>query len=231
MNDALSVQDVIKNSILKAEVFQMDMTWQTIISIIISLLISLLMGLLIFFIYQKTYRGVVFSKSFAMTLIGMTVLTCMIILAISTNIILSLGMVGALSIVRYRTAIKEPFDLLFLFWAISAGIAIGAHMYFLAAVTAGIIIFLLFVIVPKGASGQVYIMIIHYDGDDIGDEIKKVLRETKYVIKSKTMRGDTVEIAVEVYVKNDNLAFAEQIRNLENVEDLTLVQYNGDYNG
>ena len=231
MDPALSVKDVVKNSILNSDVFQIDMTWETMIGIVISLCMALLMGLLIYFVYKRSFQGVVFARNFAITLVGMTVLVCMITLAISTNIVLSLGMVGALSIVRYRTAIKDPFDLLFLFWAIATGIAVGAQMYFIAGATAVIIILLLLLFSRRGTGKQVYIMVLHYHGDDIGDEIKKAMRKTKYRIKSKTMRGETVEMALEVYTPRDNLAFSEQIRDLERVDDLTLIQYNGEYNG
>lgn len=231
MQGALSVKDVIKNSILNSEMFSNTLTVETLIQIVLSLLVSLILGLLIYFVYKKSYMGVVYSQTFAMTLVGMTVLICMVTLAISTNIVLSLGMVGALSIVRYRTAIKEPLDLLFLFWAISTGITVGASMYPLALITAGIVIVLIAVLGRRGRGGYVYIMIIHYTGDDIGDEIRRIMRNVKYKIKSKTMRKSVTEMAVEVYVRRNNVVFAEQIRDLVNVEDVTLVQYNGEYNG
>lgn len=207
------------------------MTVDTVVNIIISLLIALAMGILIYYIYKKFFRGVVYNKSFAITLTGMTVLTCMITLAISTNVVLSLGMVGALSIVRYRTAIKEPLDLLFIFWGISTGITVGAGMYWLSLIGAVIIIVMLILLNWKKHDGKVYIMIIHYKGDDIGDEIRRIMGRFKYSIKSKTMREQLSEMAIEVYIKNDNIAFAEEIRDLKSVEDVTLVQYDGEYHG
>lgn len=231
MEGLLSIKDVIKDSILNSEAFNNTITLDTLIQIVISLLVSLILGLLIYYVYKKSYQGVVYSHTFAMTLVGMTVLICMVTLAISSNFVLSLGMVGALSIVRYRTAIKEPMDLLFLFWAISTGITVGADMYLLALISAGVVILLVILLGRKGISGYVYIMIIHYTGDDIGDEIRRIMRNIKYKIKSKTMRKETTEIAIEVYAKRDNVAFAEQIRGLRNVQDVTLVQYNGEYHG
>lgn len=97
----------------------------------LALLVALIVGIVIYCVYRRFYTGVVYSRSFAVTLVGMCVLTCMVTLAISTNIVISLGMVGALSIVRYRTAVKDPMDLLYLFWAITSGIAAGAGMYVL----------------------------------------------------------------------------------------------------
>lgn len=225
----MSTKDVIKSSV--RDFFEQSMTIETMTQIIVSLLVSLLMGLLIYFIYKKSFRGVVYSQTFAMTLVGMSVLTCMVVLAISTNIVLSLGMVGALSIVRYRTAIKEPLDLLFLFWAITTGITVGAGMYLLSAVSAIVIILLVFLLGGKGKGKKVYVMIVHYKGDDAEDEMRKILFNIKHSVKSKTMRKEETEMAVEVYAKKDNLAFANQIRDVENVFDLTLVQYDGEYHG
>jgi hypothetical protein len=226
----ISAKDIFQRLISDSSMFTNSMTLDKAIAIAISLLASLVAGLLIYMIYRKFFRGVVFSQSFAVTLVGMTVLTCMITLAISTNLVLSLGMVGALSIVRYRTAIKEPMDLLFLFWAISAGITIGASMYLLVAATSFVLILLLWIF-KHAKVHQVYIMIIHYKGDDIGDQIRRILQKTRFSIKSRTMRGQDNEMAVEVYAHKENLAFAEHVRNLDQVNDVTLVQYNGEYHG
>lgn len=231
MGESLSVQDVIRKSVLEAEIFQATLTLETVIGMVVSLAVALLMGLLIYIVYRKTYRGVVYAQTFSMALVGMCVLTCMVTLAISTNIVLSLGMVGALSIVRYRTAIKEPFDLMFLFWAITTGIAVGAKMYLLAALAAVFVILLVLLLGRKGIGGNVYILIIRYVGDEVTDEVRRVLRKKKYMIKSKTSRKGTMEMAIEVYVRNNNFSFVEQISELQNVNDLTMVQYNGEYHG
>ena len=232
MDSSLSVADVIRGSILRADIFQTNLTWEIAIGMVVSLAVAMLIGFLIYFVYLKNYRGVVYSQTFAMTLVGMCVMTCMVTLAISTNIVLALGMVGALSIVRYRTAIKEPFDLMFLFWSITSGIAIGAKMYLLTGLASVFIIMLVFVLRDRLFSGgRVYIMVVRYQGSDVTDEIKRILKDKKYVIKSKTMRKDVMEMALEVQVKNDNFSFTEQIGSLSDVRDLTLVQYNGEYHG
>ncbi len=231
MDSAVSIKDVLKRSFLESELFFKDLTWEKIIQILISLCISLIAGLIIYYIYKKTYRGVIYSQTFAITLVGMCVLTCMVTLAISTNVVLSLGMVGALSIVRYRTAIKEPMDLLFIFWTITAGITVGAHMYWLVLAASIVMIILILLLGRKKTGKRVYIMIVHYTGDDISDEIRKIMAKIRYIIRSKTIRRETTELAVELYTRKDNLAFLERIRELENVEDVSLVQYNGEYNG
>lgn len=223
----MSVRDFVKNSILNSEVYS---TYDA-ANIALSLVIALLLGILIFLVYKRFYAGVVFSKSFAITLIGMCVLTCMVTLAISTNIVISLGMVGALSIVRFRTAVKDPLDLLYLFWSITTGITAGAGMYVLTLCAAVIIIIMIALFYHKPSSGQIYVAVIHYEGKETGDEIIRAFGKLKYYIKSRTMRGDTTELAVEVYVKKNDLFFQEKIQNIDKVKDITLIQYNGEYNG
>ena len=228
---ALSIKDIIKKSFLNTGLFENLNTVDVALNIAVSLIFALFMGLFIYIVYKRSFRGVVYSQSFAITLVGMCVITCMITLAISTYVVLSLGMVGALSIVRYRTAIKEPMDLLFIFWAISSGIAAGAYAYVLTAFTAIIIVLMLLILNRKNKDNGIFIMIVHYNGDDIGDEIRKAMSKTNYQIKSKTMRGGAAEMAIEVRVKSNNLSFAERVRDIERVDDVTVIQYNGEYNG
>jgi hypothetical protein len=161
------------------------------------------------------------------TLALLTILTTMITLAISSNVALSLGMVGALSIVRYRTAIKDPGDLIFLFWAVGTGIAIGAKLHYLAMVGALVVILLLFTIGRKAAPTDKFILIVHYTGEDIAGEIRRILHGKRYQIKSKTTRKAIVEMAVEVEVKNNNVAFLDAINSLPEVSDASIVQYTG----
>ena len=232
----MSVNDMIKKSVLNS------FSQYNVAKMALALLVALLVGIVIYCVYRRFYTGVVYSRSFAVTLVGMCVLTCMVTLAISTNIVISLGMVGALSIVRYRTAVKDPMDLLYLFWAITSGIAAGAGMYLLVVV-AGAGMYLL--VVVAGAvmigmlalfyshqdKGRVYIAVIHYASDAVGDDITRAFGRTKFFVKSKTMRGDHVEMAVEVFCDDKDMTFAERIRAIEGVEDVTLIQYNGEYHG
>lgn len=227
----MSVQDMIKKSILESDMYNQAISMNTIITIVVNMFVALLMGILIYIIYKKFFNGVVYSKNFAITLVGMTILTCMVTLAISTNIVISLGMVGALSIVRYRTAIKEPFDLLFMFWAITTGITIGASMYILAVVGAVFVIFMMLCFRKNNNKSTVFIMVVHYTGYEAGDMIFKTLGKIKYILKSKTMRNNDTEITFQVHCKQENLVFLERIRDINQVNDVTLVQYNGEYNG
>ena len=223
----MSVKDMIKKSVLESGAF----TNYDVPGILTALAAALLLGALIYLVYRKFYAGVVFSRTFAVTLVGMTVLTCMVTLAISTNVVISLGMVGALSIVRFRTAIKDPMDLLYLFWAITTGITAGAGMYVLALLAAAIMILMIVFFYHKQQRGKIYIAVIHYTGDQAGDEVIRCFGKRKYFVKSKTMRKEKTEMAVELYCRQNDMDFMEKIRSIEDVEDVTLIQYNGEYHG
>ncbi|WP_277290852.1 DUF4956 domain-containing protein [Streptococcus orisratti] len=221
----MSIQDVLKKS------FVSSFSGEDLQKVLLSLLISIIMGAIIYLIYRQFYTGVVFSRSFAITLVGMTVLTCMVTLAISSNIVISLGMVGALSIVRYRTAIKDPMDLLYIFWAITTGITIGAGMYLLALIAAVVMVGLFIVFYHYQQTGKVYIAVIHYKNTDVEEKVLQAFGKMKYFLKAKTVRKGLVELSVEVFCKDENLAFSEKIQAIEGVEDITLIQYNGEYHG
>ncbi len=223
----MSVQDFIKKSILESGAFDQA----TIMEILLGLMTALLAGALIYLVYSKFYVGVIYCRSFAITLVGMTVLTAMVTLAISTNIVISLGMVGALSIVRFRTAIKDPMDLLYLFWAITSGITAGAQMYVLVVVSAIIMILLIALFHKKQLKGRIYIAVIHYVGEETVENVIRAFGKTKYFIKSQTVRKDTTEMAVELFFKKYDALFLERLRSVEGVLDATLIQYNGEYHG
>lgn len=197
---------------------------------ILPLTVSTVMGFLIYFVYTRAFKGVVFNHGFSVSLALMTVLTTVITLAISSNIALSLGMVGALSIVRYRAAIKDPMDLLFLFWAVTTGITTGARMHYLAVFSAIMVILVLLFINRQDPTSKMYVIIVNYSGDDIDDDLRRILREKRFQIKSKTIRQGEVELAAEIRVNRENFAFLNQLRALPAVNNVTLVQYNGEYN-
>jgi len=230
MENSLTFKDVIKNSILEAGGFLQNLTASTVIKAALYILAALAIGLVLFWLYRKTYTGVVYSHSFAVSLVGMTVLTCTIIVTIQSNVVLSLGMVGALSIVRYRTAVKDPMDLMYLFMAVAIGIAAGAGMFYIAILVLVIMgVVLLILCRSKRVRDNMYILMIHYTGNDMDDAVRRALGTNPYQIKSKTMRKQDVEMAIEVRVKKQRLSFVDQIRMLDGVNDVTLVQYNGDY--
>ena len=222
----MSAKDIIKKSILESAVFnQIDFT-----KLVLGLVAALIMGIIIYCVYSKCYRGVIYSQSFAMTLIGMSVLTCMVTLAISTNLVISLGLVGALSIVRFRTAIKDPLDLLYLFWSITSGITAGAGMYLIMGLSGLIMIVMIAIFSRRQNSGKIFVAIIHYSGD-CEDKVLQCFGRTRYQVKSKTIRGGKTELAVEVFCKKGSPAFGYAIGQVEGVEDVNLIQYNGEYHG
>ena len=221
----MSTKDFFKNSVLEA-FGQVDPA-----KIGLSLLVALAMGILIYYVYKRFFTGVVYSRSFAVTLVGMCVLTCMVTLAISTNVVISLGMVGALSIVRYRTAVKDPMDLLYLFWAITAGITAGASLYALAAISSVVMVAVVWVLYVRQQAGSIFLMVAHDEGQRAGDEILRRMGGTKFQLKSTTLRKGVTEMIVEVFCKNNETAFVEKIEAIEGVNDVTLVQYNGEYHG
>lgn len=227
----MNLQDYFKNSVWESFTSSQGLTGDFIMTASIAMLLSVILGIFIYLIYGHYFGGVVFSSSFAVTLVGMTVLSCMLTLAISSNIVISLGMVGALSIVRYRTAIKDPMDLLYLFWSISVGITLGAGLYILAAATIVIMTFVVHVFYNKKKKGVIYILVAHYEEELAGDEILRKLHKIKYQLKSKTFRGNQTEMTVELICKNNNTLFLEQMREIEGVKDVTLIQYNGEYHG
>ena len=226
----MSAKDIIKKTVLES--FSAEALSQyDVPRLLMAMLIALAMGCVIFIIYRRFYTGVVYSHSFGVTLVGMTVLTCMVTLAISTNVVISLGMVGALSIVRYRTAVKDPMDLLYLFWAITAGITAGASLYALAAISSVVMVAVVWVLYVRQQSGSIFLMVAHYEGQRAGDEILRRMGGTKFQLKSTTLRKGVTEMIVEVFCKNNETAFVEKIEAIEGVNDVTLVQYNGEYHG
>lgn len=227
----MNISDYFKDSVWEKFVSGQGLTLDFAIQAGISMVLAVLLGMLIYKIYGHYYGGVVFSSSFATTLVGMTVLTTMLTLAISSNVIISLGMVGALSIVRYRTAIKDPMDLLYLFWSISVGITLGAGLYALAIITMVVMILVVHIFYSRRKRGAIYILVVHYSSILTGDEILRAMGNMRVQLKSKTMRGENTEMTVEVLCRNNNTLFVEKINELEGVSDVTLIQYNGEYHG
>lgn len=204
--------------------------WANALPVIVPLLVSTFMGFLVYLVYGKAFKGVVFNHTFSVSLALMTILTTVVTLAISSNIALSLGMVGALSIVRYRAAIKDPMDLLFLFWAVTSGITTGARMYHLALISAILVILVILFISRYDPMNKMYVIIVNYTGEDIDDELRRIMRDKRFQIKSKTIRQEEVELAAEIRIQRENFAFLKLIREMPAVNNVTLVQYNGEYN-
>ncbi len=202
--------------------------------ILIAFAFSLVIGLFICFIYKKTFAGVMYSRSFAVSLVAMTMITNVAILAVTQSVVLSLGMVGALSIVRFRTAVKEPMEIAFLFWAISEGIVIGAGMLpvsLIGAAFVGAVLLVFSLINGKIPATKPYILILHAADDaaeaEAAAEITKCVR--RQAVKSKTVTGAGIELTVEIRLVKGETAFVNTLKAIPGVADVTLVSYNGDY--
>ena len=199
--------------------------------ILAALLVSFVLGLFIFFVYKKTYKGVMSSSSFGISLIAMDLITTLIILAVSSNLIASLGMVGALSIVRFRTVVKEPLDLVYLFWSITAGIVVGVGLIPLAVIGCVVIGLILFLFVNRKTNETPYVVVISCAGDEAEAQSVTLLKNQtkKYVVKAKSVSRDGVELTVEVRLKESSSQFVNDLLGVEGVYNATLVSYNGDY--
>ena len=205
----------------------------SILDMAIALVLSFLLGMFIFYVYKKTYAGVMFSSSFGVTLIALTMISTLVILAVTSNVVLSLGMVGALSIVRFRTAIKEPLDIAFLFWSIGAGIVLAAGMIPLAVIGSIVIGIVLILFANRNTDHTPYIVVMQCVDQDAEKSATDVLKNAveKMVIKSKSVRKGLIEMTYEVRVKNDDTSFVNALSDLNGVSSAVLVSYNGDYMG
>lgn len=223
----MSFNDIFKSSFIE------NATSVSLLDMAIALLIAFGLGMFIFLVYKKTYAGVMYSAGFGTTLVALTMITTVVILAVTSNVVLSLGMVGALSIVRFRTAIKEPLDIAFLFWSIAVGIVLAAGMIPLAVIGSIIIGVILIVFVNRKSSKNPYIVVVRCDGHDSEVKAKEFLdgKTEKCVVKSKTAQKGFVELNMEIRLKDDNTDFVNSLADMEGVQSAVLVSYNGDFMG
>lgn len=197
--------------------------------VVISLVASLVIGLIIYFVYRKTFAGVVYSRSFNLSLVMLTMVSALVLMMISSNMALSLGMVGALSIVRFRTAIKDPIDTVFMFWAVGEGLAVGAGFLdvgFIGVLVIGLL--LLIVTGVKGSQASPFLLILHYD-DRASQQIKGMIKQLPRArIKSKTVQRDGIELTVELRIRESDVDFVDKFLRVQGVFDATLVAHQGD---
>lgn len=223
----MTFHDIFKSSFLE------NVNAVSVLDMVLALVLAFGVGLFIFFVYKKTYAGVMYSSGFGVTLVALTMITTLVILAVTSNIVLSLGMVGALSIVRFRTAIKEPLDIAFLFWAIAAGIVLAAGLIPLAVFGSVFIGIILLIFANRKSMTQPFIVVIDCDGHDSETRALALLREytVKCAVKSKTARKGAVELNCEIRLRGGNTDFVNELSDLEGVTSAVLVSYNGDYMG
>ncbi len=223
----MTFNDIFKSSFLE------NITSVSILDMALALLLAFGIGLFIFLVYKKTYQGVMYSSSFGTTLIALTMITTVVILAVTSNVVLSLGMVGALSIVRFRTAIKEPLDIAFLFWSIAVGIVLAAGMIPLAVIGSVIIGVILLVFVNKKSHCNPYIVVLSCADSSSEKRATDFLtsKVQKCVVKSKTAEKGNIELNFEIRMKNDNSDFINELSEMNGIRSAVLVSYNGEYMG
>lgn len=226
----MSFNDIFKSSFLE------NITEFSILDTVIGLAAALVIGLFIFVIYRKTLTGVMYSTGFALTLVGLSLVTTLVIMAVTSNVVLSLGMVGALSIVRFRAAIKEPVEIVFLFWSLAVGIVIGAGMIPLAVIGSAIIgsaiigvILLLFA--NRRIHSDPYILVASCADEAAETAVLELLTKAaaRCIVKSKTVTAAGIELTAELRTRDASTGFVNQIAALPGVENATLVSFNGEY--
>lgn len=226
MDKQTSLSDIFKSNFLEKA------TSISLVDGALALGLAFCIGLFIYVVYKKTFKGVMYSKSFSTSLIALTMITSLVILAVTSNVILSLGMVGALSIVRFRTAIKDPMDIAYLFWSIGVGIVLGAGLIPLAIFGSLFIGLILVIFTNKSNSDNPYILIISCDDEAVENNVLKIIGDKvkKYVIKSKTVTGGKgVEFTIEIRLKTMETSFVNEISRVTGVNSAVMVSYNGDY--
>ncbi|AFS79497.1 hypothetical protein Curi_c25020 [Gottschalkia acidurici 9a] len=226
MDNTFTFSDIFKKSFLNSASNDL-----TAMKVVLTLGLTFLIGLFIYVVYKKTFKGVLFSKSFNVSLIAISMVTSLVIMAVTSNVVLSLGMVGALSIVRFRTAIKDPVDIVFMFWSISVGIVTGASLYVLA-IFGSLVIGIILVAFNKTVMPEnAYLFVVNCNDSSAEDEVIKKIRNEikKFNIKSKTVTKDSIEMTLELRVKDNETGFVNMISNISGVSNAVLISYNGDY--
>ena len=223
---SVSFEDIFKSSILeKTSSF-------SIVDSLIGLLVAFGVGLFIYYVYKKTFSGVIYSNTFNISLIIISMATALIIIGISSNVLLSLGMVGALSIVRFRTPIKDPMDLVYLFWAIVSGILCGAGFIILVILGAILIGLVLMLFTNKIKVENPYLLVVKYSDEKLEDTLAKTISEAtkKFSVKSKSvMPGNDYEVTYEIRVKDNDSSFINAISKLNGVESAIMLSYDGNF--
>lgn len=221
----MTFSDIFKSSFLES------VTEFSVIDTAVGMVFALVIGLFIFMVYKKTFLGVMYSTGFSMTLIGLCLVTTLVIMAVTSNVVLSLGMVGALSIVRFRAAIKEPMEIVFLFWAIAGGIVIGAGMIPLAVIGSALIGIIFILFTNRKVHDKPYILILNCVNEKTEEAAMKLAEKSadRLMVKSKTVNAAGIELTIELRTKDATTAFVNRIHEIDGVEDATLVSYNGEY--
>lgn len=227
--DQVTFADVLQKSFIAMSMGGTDRI--TTLNIIINVSMSFLTGMFIFYMYKKTYQGVLYQRSFNISLVLASIVTALVIMTISGNLILSLGMVGALSIVRFRTPVKDSMDLIFLFWAISSGIANGVGYYNISIVGSVMIAIFLFLLTRSGkTAADTFLMVLQLSNTDAEKEIMNKIKQqvSKLSIKSKTVSDMGTEITLEIRLSGDDTDFINMLQGRDGVNRVTMIAYDQD---
>ena len=223
MNGNLTFNDVLSGTTF-SEWFADQLSTFTPLNVVLALIVALAAGAIIAVVYKATYRGVLYSPSFTLTLILLCLVTTPVVMCIGSNVALSMGMVGALSIVRFRTAVKDPLDTAYMFWAITMGILIGSNAYVIAVVALlGIAVILLAISYLRLRTPNGYLLVLHYDEDaqvDIENTLKRNVRF--YRMRSKTVTRNGAEMTVEIRLDH-RVNIVTDMLDINGVYDATLV--------
>lgn len=223
--EQLTFADILQKSFIAMSMGSTDRI--TTINILANLLVSFLIGMFIFYIYKRTYQGVLYQRSFNISLVLVSCVTSMVIMTISGNLILSLGMVGALSIVRFRTPIKDSMDLIFLFWAIASGLANGVAYYNISIVGSFLLaIFMIFLTSRTDKNVDAYLLVIQFNKSSEENNVMEIIKANVqfFALKSKVIGDNGTSLTIEIKAK-DNCLFVNTLKELEAVTRVTLVTY------
>ena len=218
----MTFSDIFKSSFLE------NVTSVSLLDMVLALVLAFGIGLFIFFVYKKTYGGVMYSSSFGVTLIALTMITTLVILAVTSNIVLSLGMVGALSIVRFRAPVKDPLDVGFLYWSIAAGLTAGARLYMVAIFGTAVIGLVYLAMRSVRRDARTFLLILRY-ASPCEERVEALLQNLKYTLKNRSVTREVTELTLEVRVKKGNTAFMKPFASADFLESAALVEYNGTY--
>jgi len=224
--DTIKFSDIFKSNFLEKT------TSFSLIDSIIGLVVAFFIGLFIYAVYKKTFNGVIYSHSFNISLLIMTMATALVIMGISSNVLLSLGMVGALSIVRFRTPIKDPMDLVYIFWAIVSGILCGAGFIPLVIIGAILIGLVLLVFVNKITVENPYLLIVKFEEELANAEIERIIaaQTKKFALKSKSiMQQNEIETTYEIRVKQNDAKLMDELTKVAGVKSAIMLSYDGNF--
>lgn len=218
----MTFQDIFKSSFLE------KISSVSILDMALALALAFGIGMFIFLVYKKTFAGVMYSSSFGVSLVAMTMITTLVILAVTSNVVLSLGMVGALSIVRYRTAVKDPLDVGFLFWTVAIGVTCGAGLYLISILATLFIAFIYILLVKVRNRKHQYLLIVKHHSD-AAQAVQNRLSSLKKVLKNKTVVKDYTELTYEIRLSEEDAGFLSGLSQMDGVSSAVLVEFSGDY--